>query len=48
MKLGVFTLLYTGQRLEQMLDKLAALGVETVELSCGKGVVDATAGSVEA
>jgi sugar phosphate isomerase/epimerase len=35
MKLGVFTALYSGQPLEQVLDKLAALGVGAVELSCG-------------
>src|SRR5918998_6791916 len=35
MKLGVFTALYSGQPLEQVLDRLAALGVEAVELSCG-------------
>ncbi len=35
MKLGVFTVLYGGLPLEQALDKLAALGVEAVELGTG-------------
>jgi sugar phosphate isomerase/epimerase len=34
-KLGVFTVLYGGLPLEEALDKLAALGVETVELGTG-------------
>jgi sugar phosphate isomerase/epimerase len=35
MKIGVFTALYSDQPLEAVLDKLAGLGVEAVELSCG-------------
>jgi sugar phosphate isomerase/epimerase len=35
MKLGLFTAIYSGEPLEQVLDKLAALGVEAVELSTG-------------
>jgi sugar phosphate isomerase/epimerase len=35
MKLGVFTVLYQELSLEETLDKLAALGVEAVELGTG-------------
>ncbi|MBD0329577.1 MAG: sugar phosphate isomerase/epimerase [Thermoleophilia bacterium] len=35
MKLGVFTVLYSGLPLEEALDRLAALGVEAVELGTG-------------
>src|SRR4051812_44703313 len=35
MKIGVFTALYSDQPLEAVLDKLAALGVQAVELSSG-------------
>jgi sugar phosphate isomerase/epimerase len=35
MKLGVFTVLYSDLRFEDALDKLAALGVETVEIGTG-------------
>ena len=35
MKIGVFTALYSAEPLEAVLDKLVALGVEAVELSCG-------------
>jgi sugar phosphate isomerase/epimerase len=35
MKLGVLTVMYSGQPLEQVLDKLAGMGVEAVELGTG-------------
>jgi sugar phosphate isomerase/epimerase len=35
MKLGVLTVLYSGTPLEEVLDKLAAMGVEAVELGTG-------------
>ena len=35
MKIGVFTALYSAEPLEVVLDKLAALGVQAVELSAG-------------
>jgi len=35
MKIGVFTAAFSAEPLEPVLDKLAGLGVEAVELSCG-------------